>query len=170
MRPKAIVFALGMLVPITLFGLFVVSGGMPVATRGRPLPLERFVAQISIHAAMRGETQRTSPFPPDEANLRLGAQVYSKDCAVCHGYPHEGPTHIAAGMFPRPPRLLPPKKGVTDDPVGETYWKVKNGIRLTGMPGFGEALTDHEMWAVSSFLLSADHLPPGILESIKNPD
>jgi thiosulfate dehydrogenase len=62
-------------------------------------------------------------------------------------------------MFPQPPQLLPPKKGVTDDEVGETYWKVKNGIRLTGMPGFGSSLSDSEMWQVSLLLLHADKLP-----------
>jgi hypothetical protein len=37
------------------------------------------------------------------------------------------------GMYPQPPELFK-GKGVTDDPAGETYWKVANGIRLTGMP------------------------------------
>ena len=63
-------------------------------------------------------------------------------------------------MFPHPPQLLPPKKGVTDDPVGEIYWKVKNGIRLTGMPGYVDSLTDAELWQVSLVLLHAKQLPP----------
>jgi mono/diheme cytochrome c family protein len=54
-------------------------------------------------------------------------------------------------MFPKPPQLMK-GKGVTDDPVGETYWKVKNGIRLTGMPGFGASMTDQQMWQVSLYL------------------
>jgi len=48
---------------------------------------------------------------------------------------------------------------VTDDPVGETYWKVSNGIRMTGMPGFGEMLTQAQMWQVSQLLAHADKLP-----------
>jgi mono/diheme cytochrome c family protein len=51
--------------------------------------------------------------------------------------------------------------GVTDDPPGETYWKVANGIRLTGMPSFEKVLTDTEMWQVSLLLANADKpLPP----------
>ena len=46
--------------------------------------------------------------------------------------------------------------GVSDDPVGETYWKVKNGIRLTGMPSFEKALTEDQMWQVSLLLSKAD--------------
>jgi thiosulfate dehydrogenase len=51
--------------------------------------------------------------------------------------------------------------GVSDDPAGETYWKVANGIRLTGMPAYKEMLTDTEMWQVSLLLANADKpLPP----------
>jgi len=47
-------------------------------------------------------------------------------------------------MYPPPPQLLSPEQGVTDDPVGVTYsfWKVKNGIRLTEMPAFNGSLTE----------------------------
>jgi thiosulfate dehydrogenase len=48
---------------------------------------------------------------------------------------------------------------VTDDPVGVTYWKVANGIRMTGMPGFGEMLSPTQMWQVSQLLKNADKLP-----------
>jgi mono/diheme cytochrome c family protein len=62
---------------------------------------------------------------------------------------------------------LPPNKGVTDDPVGETYWKVKNGIRLTGMPGFSDSLSDAALWQVSLLLLQADKLPPSALQVLR---
>jgi len=39
--------------------------------------------------------------------------------------------------------------GVCDDPSAETYWKVANGIRLTGMPAYKRVLTDTEIWQVS---------------------
>jgi mono/diheme cytochrome c family protein len=62
-------------------------------------------------------------------------------------------------MYPPPPQLLH-GKGVTDDPVGETYWKVANGIRLTGMPAYGKSLSENEMWEIAQVLANADHLPP----------
>jgi mono/diheme cytochrome c family protein len=97
-----------------------------------------------------------------------GAALYRDECMLCHGVlGDERRSDAAAGMFPRPPRLLPPGKGVTDDPVGETYWKVKNGIRLTGMPGFEGALSDAELWQVSLFLSQADHLPDAAAEKVR---
>ena len=39
--------------------------------------------------------------------------------------------------------------GVSDDEPGETYWKVANGIRLSGMPAYTHILTETQMWQVS---------------------
>jgi thiosulfate dehydrogenase len=50
--------------------------------------------------------------------------------------------------------------------VGVTYWKVKNGIRLTGMPGFEKALSDQQMWQVAALMASADKLPPDVLRGL----
>jgi thiosulfate dehydrogenase len=142
--------------------LFVRLGGMPVATKSKPLPMERTIARMALHAAMDKDTGKPSPIAADETNLLAGAKVYQAQCAVCHGRSGQPESAIARGMFPHPPQLLPPKKGVTDDPVGETYWKVKNGIRLTGMPRYGESLSDEEMWQVSLMLLHADKLPASV--------
>lgn len=140
--------------------LFLTQGGMPVATKGGPLPLERFLTSRALHTAMAKEADKPSPVPPTEANLVAGAKIYRTNCEACHGAPGEKtPGAIARGMFPRPPQLMPPHKGVTDDPVGESYWKVKNGIRLTGMPGFEGSLTDEDLWKVSLLLLKANQLP-----------
>ena len=148
--------------------LFMTQGGMPVSTRGSPLPLERFLAGRALHVAVGKEANRTSPLPADEANLLSGAKVYQNNCAVCHGLLDESQrSPIGLGMYPPPPALLEPKKGVTDDPVGETFWKVKNGIRLTGMPRFEGALNEEEMWQVSLLVQRADDLPPAVLRALK---
>jgi hypothetical protein len=52
--------------------------------------------------------------------------------------------------------------------VGETYWKVKNGIRLTGMPGYGASLSDSELWQVSLLLLHADKLPDSVQAALRH--
>ena len=68
-------------------------------------------------------------------------------------------------MFPRPPQLFK-GKGVTDDPVGEIYWKTANGVRLTGMPGYRGALNEDQLWQVSLMLLNAGKLPPAVRELV----
>jgi mono/diheme cytochrome c family protein len=58
--------------------------------------------------------------------------------------------------------------GVSDDPVGETYWKVRNGIRLSGMPAFNNLLNETQMWQVSVLLANADKpLPANVITTVK---
>ena len=157
------VFALGVM--CAMVGAFAFAfiyfkwGHPPVATADKPFPFEAQIVQVPLNARIDREMQK-APFPDsDEVNLD-GAMVYKDQCATCHGVPGED-VAFATHMFPVAPQLF--KKhakgnvvGVSDDEVGETYWKVKNGIRLTGMPAFGKVLTDEEMWDVSLLLKNAD--------------
>jgi thiosulfate dehydrogenase len=157
------------MVPLAAF-LFLRSGGMPVATKGKPLPFERFLAQVALNAAVDREAAKQSPIEATEANLAAGARIYQAQCMVCHGSPDRAPTAIALGMYPKPPQLVRlDKNGVTDDPAGETYWKAKNGIRLTGMPGFSDSLSDTELWQVSLLLQHAHELPSSVAKLLKEP-
>jgi mono/diheme cytochrome c family protein len=160
-------FVVGIAALLLVALCFISMGGMPVATQSRPLPMEKFLSKMALHAAMKGELDRASPVDASEANLAAGAKIYRVQCAVCHGLPDQPVSAIAQGMFPRPPFLMPPKKGVTDDPVGEIYWKAKNGIRLTGMPGFANTLSDQELWQLSQFLHNAHELPQKVLETLR---
>ena len=148
--------------------VFLTGGGMRVSTKGGgPMPLERFIAKAALKSAIGPGVRQPSPITPDQENLVAGAQIYRAQCAVCHGDWGRPPSAIAMGMFPAPPQLLPPGKGVTDDPVGATHWKVKNGIRRTGMPGFGDTLHDTEIWQVSLLLLHAQELPIAAREALR---
>jgi thiosulfate dehydrogenase len=71
-------------------------------------------------------------------------------------------------MYPQPPQLFK-GHGVTDDSVGETYWKVANGIRLTGMPAYTNALSETEMWQVCLLLANADKLPLRVHTLLEQP-
>lgn len=159
---------IGVLLPVLAGIIFIISGGMPVATKGPPLPMERLIAKTAIHAAMKNEEDKPSPVPADEINLTAGAKVYMNHCAVCHGDSTGQPSFIAKGLFPKPPQLFDPEHGVTDDPVGESYWKVKNGLRLTGMPGFVNNLSDTEMWQVSQLLVTADKISADVKKILVN--
>jgi mono/diheme cytochrome c family protein len=155
------------LVVLGVFGYFV-SGSAPVATSASPIPFEKFLATKALHAKIAQEMPKSVPIPVDEPNLLAGARVYRDNCAVCHGLPGQAATAISQGMFPRPPELLR-GKGVTDDPAGETYWKVVNGIRLSGMPGFRQALSDTQAWQVSVMLANAEKLPSSAQAELSSP-
>ena len=108
--------------------LYFSLGYAPVATSAPPLPFEKKMASMALHARLAKEAPSGVPVSADETNLIAGAQLYREYCAVCHGLTRLPETAITRGMFPKPPQFFQ-GHGVTDDPVGETYWVVKNGIR-----------------------------------------
>lgn len=156
-----------LLVPAGVLVYFL-AGMAPVATSAPPMPLEKTLAKIGLASRVDKEAPKNPPFAPDEPTYVAGAQLYRQDCAVCHGLPQQPLTAIAKGMYPKPPQLFK-GKGVTDDPAGETYWKVANGIRLTGMPGFGQSLSEQQMWQVSLLLANADKLPASAQQVLSSP-
>ena len=162
----------GMILGVTAVGLSVyfyfVTGQAPVATSAPPMPFEKKLAHQALNARIRREMPKTAPLQADEPNLAAGAKVYREHCAVCHGLPEQKETLIAAGMYPHPPKLLE-GKGVTDDEPGESYWKVANGVRLTGMPGFRSALSETQIWQVSLFVANADKLPKSVHDTLSAP-
>jgi thiosulfate dehydrogenase len=144
-------------IPVGVY-MYFSSGSAPVATTSAPMPFEKMLAGMALHARMDKEIPKTVPITPDETAYVAGAQVYKDNCAVCHGLPGQAPTAIALGMFPKPPKLME-GKGVTDDPAQESYWKVAGGIRMTGMPGYDKTLSATQMWQVSLLLANANKLP-----------
>lgn len=144
------------------------TGMAPVATAAQAMPFEKKLARMALHARVEKEMPKSVPVPANDTTYTAGAMVYNDYCADCHGVPGKPLLPYAQGMFPRPPQLFK-GKGVTDDPPGETYWKVANGIRLTGMPSFKESLSETEMWQVSVLLANADKAPAAAKEMITRP-
>src|SRR5450631_2807839 len=166
MRKFLVGLILGLiLVPLGVY-LYFSTGSAPVATAAPPMPFEKTLARIALHARMDKEMPKSVPVQADETGYVAGAQIYKDNCAVCHGLPGQKETAIAEGMFPKPPKLME-GTGVTDDPAAETYWKVAGGIRMTGMPGFDKSLSTTQMWQVSLLLANSDKLPKSVMDSLR---
>lgn len=169
MKPFFIGLLIGFFVlfPLAIY-LYVKLGFLSLATTARPLPLEQFIAQTALQASVGAAKDKTCPLPVTDENLLGGAKEYREHCAVCHGLPGQPVSLIAKSMFPKPPQLLGGKDMVTDDPEGATFWKVSNGIRLSGMPGFGE-MPETGRWQVTMLLKHADKLPVVVQTALSQP-
>ena len=162
-------FIIGVIIGLVLFPAGLIAwfrwGNPPVAVADHPLPFEKQITSVPLHDRINRDIVNTPPIQPTEDNLVAGAQIYSDNCAVCHGLMAK-PSTVGANMFPGAPQLWRKHPhgdvvGVSDDPPGETYWKVANGIRLTGMPAFDHILNDQQMWQVTLLLANANKpLPP----------
>src|SRR4051794_1287679 len=121
-------FVIGLIVlPLGVYVYFA-FGKPPVAVADAPFPFEDRVVRVPLKARIHREMPDSAPIQPTDENLNTGAEIYEDKCAVCHGVAGE-PSEIGAKMFPRAPELFARHGdvvGVSDDPVGETYWKVKN--------------------------------------------
>jgi len=137
------------------------SGRAPVAVTAPEMPFERRLTRLGLQAYLETLPHLAPAVPADERNLLAGAKVYREHCAVCHGVPDAAKTAIAEGMFPKPPQLFK-GVGVTDDEAWESYWKVAGGIRMSGMPGFKDHLSETQMWQVAVLVKNADKISAGV--------
>jgi len=160
-------FLIGLLIGIILvptgFYLYLRSGDAPVATWAKPMPMERFLVKTAMHATIDHHETPMHLTNVSTDSLVAGAHIYLDNCAVCHGIPGQQPTAVAAGMYPRPPQFFRPGARKIDDPPDEVYWKVTNGIRLTGMPGFRRSLNDGQIRELTGFIENAVSLPPAAM-------
>ena len=159
---------IGVVLVLAAVYFYFTTGSAPVATSDPPLPFEKQLANGALHARIDRDMPKDVPIAADEAAYLAGARIYREHCAVCHGVPGMDQSAIAKGMFPKPPHLFR-GKGVTDDPPGETYWKVANGIRLTGMPSFKQSLSDTQVWQVSLLLANADKVSVAVKQELNPP-
>lgn len=92
----------------------------------------------------------------DPTNLVTGTEHFAAHCAVCHGAPGVPKGDIAIGLYPQPPNLAEAAKHYTP---GELFWIIKHGIKMTGMPAWGDH-NDDELWATVAFIRKL----PGLTE------
>ena len=138
----------------------IVSGAIPANADAQPGPIEQWIAGKSLQATLDSQAPKgPNPVAVTDANLVEGVKLYGQNCAICHGSAKgdASASWIAKGEYPAPPQLA--SEGVEDDPEGWTFWKIKHGIRLTGMPSWKDALNDDQIWTLALFLKHMDKLP-----------
>ncbi len=154
-----ICFAAGIAAVFVFGALYLKFGVPPVAVTDPAFPFEQSIVHVPLQARIDREMPKSVPMQPTPENLAAGAGVYRDHCAFCHGLPNK-PSPYAPHMYPPAPQLWKSHGhgvvGVSDDPAGETFWKVKNGVRLTGMPAYADLLSQEQMWQVTLLLKSAD--------------
>ena len=170
---RGIIIGVVLTLAVLALGVYVgvEHGLMPANADASPSRLERWMAKASLRATIAREAPKTpNPLPLNDANLVAGIKLYGENCIVCHGASDAAASNVARGLYQHAPQLA--KDGVEDDPDGVTYWKVDHGIRLTGMPSFGRALQERQLWQLTLFLKHMDHLSPvaeKAWKALKNP-
>lgn len=162
---KGVAVGVTLTLAVAMVGAYslVQSGLVPANADAIPGRIEVWLASTSLDATLRREAPTgQNPVLLTDQNLIKGVHLFAQNCAVCHGSAKgtASLTPIAKGLYPKPPQLA--TDGVEDDPEGVSFWRIKHGIRLTGMPSFGYSLSDREIWTLAQFLKNMDKLPPAV--------
>jgi len=103
-----------------------------------------------ISRSVRGPLPQAPPY--DASSVAIGQMAYGGECANCHGVDGRTPTEIGRWMYPRTLALDSAQVQQWSD--AELFWIVKNGIRLSGMPGFGKIHKDEQIWHLVHYVRS----------------
>src|SRR5262245_41786871 len=154
-----------LLVFTTFVALALVAGGLALrgmiaggfSTREEPSRIEEFLARrLRRLAGPEAVRSMKNPVPLDETVLSEASDHFADHCALCHANNGRGDTQIGKNLYPRAPDMtLPSTQSLSD---GEIFSIIKNGVRLTGMPAWGEDTPEDDMvsWKLVHFIR---HLP-----------
>jgi mono/diheme cytochrome c family protein len=150
---------------VLMLGLIV--GGLALLMRGG---ISARVEPTAIEAAVAGKLQRMgipgsfaklrNPVTSSKQVLTAGRAHFADHCAICHGNDGSGQTEIGRNLYPRTPDLrLSETQQLTD---GEIFYIIENGVRLTGMPAWGDGSEESKRatWHLVTFIRHLPQLTP----------
>jgi mono/diheme cytochrome c family protein len=160
MRKLVLGFAVGIVAVLlgtfiyVRFGFADPRADIPVGT------LEAKVAMPSLDAAVDKRAPEVhDPLQPSEDHLLAGIKIYQANCASCHGDIQHPRGMLANALYPRAPQFV---QDAPDMPENQNFYIIQHGIRFSGMPAWKEALSENEIWQVTTFLSHMDKLPPNV--------
>jgi mono/diheme cytochrome c family protein len=132
-----------------------------ISARDEPMALEAAVARSlrswAIPARLRSAA---NPVEPSDAVLGRARAHFADHCASCHGNDGRGRTKLGQGLYPKAPDMtLSETQSLSD---GELFAIIENGVRLTGMPAWGQPgpEDDQETWELVHFIRRLKQLTP----------
>ena len=142
-----------LLAVLTIFAWTGLHAG--ISARREPSVLEASLARRLRSWAIPGEARSARTPIAAGANVLAEARRHFADhCASCHGNDGSGRTPMGQSMYPRPPDMR--ASGTQSLTDGELFYIIENGVRFTGMPGWGAAEKPEESWKLVHFIR---HLP-----------
>lgn len=126
------------------------------SARAQPTALETFAAREAREMALpEGAKEKQNPVPASDEVLAEARAHWADHCATCHGNDGSGQIPLGQQMYPPAPDMR--KDDTQRKTDGELFYIIENGVRLTGMPGWGgTAHGERDSWKLVRFIR---HLP-----------
>jgi predicted CXXCH cytochrome family protein len=124
----------GVMIVAAIYGAMVIRRGF--STRTEPSYPERVIARAVRNLAIPGHAKiETNPWKATPDTLKEARDIFTDRCSSCHGTDGSGETAVGRNLYPKPPDLRAPlTQNLTD---GQIHYIIENGVRLTGMPAWG---------------------------------
>ena len=154
-RKILIALVLVVLVGATAAYWFVTSHGF--SAREKPTWYEAWLARHARRLATEpGARDLKNPVAATPLNVAEARDHFADHCAICHANDGSGKTVIGENLYPPAPNMrIADTQDLAD---GELFYIIKNGIRFTGMPGWGGE--DEENWKLVHFIRRLPQLTP----------
>lgn len=148
----------------SVFGWVTIRRGF--SARDNPSALEIYVAKnvrsLAIPASARNAK---NPFVLTPELLGEARSHFADHCAPCHGNDGRGKTEMGQNFYPKPPDMR--QSGTQNLTDGEIYYIIHNGVRLTGMPAWGEAGKDDDSWKLVLFIRHLPQITPQEMQDME---
>lgn len=130
------------------------------STRTEPMPMEKALATAIRGRAIPSRYKTmNNPVAATPEVIHEGMAHWADHCTTCHANNGSGDTMYGNTMYPRPPDMR--QKDTQEMSDGELYYTIKNGVRLSGMPAFGDpGDNDMDSWKLVSFIRHLPQLTP----------
>jgi cytochrome c553 len=140
-----------------------------LSSREQPTIMEEMIAR-SVRRFATPASMRHAPNPVPLTNdvLSEARAHWADHCATCHANDGSGQTEIGRNLYPKAPDMRRPRtQNLTD---GELFSIIKNGVRLTGMPAWGDAAghDDADNWKLVHLIRHLPKISPKELEEMKS--
>src|SRR3984885_10895837 len=145
------------LLVLGLYGARLISHGF--STADQPSYLETVVARTMRNLAIpRKARLETNPWQATPEGLEDARESFLDRCAVFHGPDGDGQTTVGRNLYPKVPDLRSPQTQNLSD--GEIRYIIRNGVRLTGMPGWASPHDEQgdDSWKLVVFIRSLRQL------------
>jgi mono/diheme cytochrome c family protein len=130
-------------------------------TRAQPSALETFAARFVREMAMpAGAREKRNPIASSNASIAEGRAHWADHCAICHANNGSGQTEMGRNLYPPVPDMRAADTQRKTD--GELFYIIENGIRLSGMPAWGNGTPQDEehSWKLVIFIRHLPSLTP----------
>ena len=137
-----------------------------VSARDQPTRSEVVLARTLRHFAVPMKMRSMkNPVPMSAPALQEGREHFADHCAQCHGNDGRGQTDMGRSLYPRAPDMTLPETQKLSD--GELFAIIRNGVRLTGMPGWGGEHSEQDDWKLVLFIRHLPQMSKEEAESMK---